>query len=435
TGPISVSTYMSLCSAHYYSSPSHPVFGSKGDFVTSPEISQLLAVWLLYQWQLAGSARRIRLIEFGPGRGTLMDDVLRVAYRLNRANPPEICVSLVETSKSLRDVQAQTLRKHEVHNVTWCSSIDKIPRAEENQFTMVLAHEFFDALPIRRPSSVDDDTRLSTVLSREPTPFAALLNKMAGATIGPQGTVPSPSVVIPPSFAPAPPPASSPLPEGPSSPFPALVKRLAALPISSQFEVCLDAWSVSRGIARLISGYGGAPPTTGESAEPTPEPPCKGCALIIDYGAARMFGDSFRAFKAHKHVSPFYAPGECDVTANVDFELLRDGVAGAALSAARAHGPVSQGHFLKLMGLDLRMDALVQSAKGDKDAEERIRVAAQRLVQGYELPPMSTNEDQTSRDNVSTKSQDFKRGTGMGREYQILGITSGLPGVPWPFIS
>jgi NADH dehydrogenase [ubiquinone] 1 alpha subcomplex assembly factor 7 len=84
TGPMSVARYMQLCLTHpewgYYSQGD--VFGREGDFITSPEISQvfgeLVAIWLLTRWMAAGAPEQVRLLELGPGRGTLMDDVLRV---------------------------------------------------------------------------------------------------------------------------------------------------------------------------------------------------------------------------------------------------------------------------------------------------------------------------------------------------------------------
>ena len=76
---------MQLCLSHpvhgYYMKPTHPVFGARGDFVTSPEISQVfgevLALWMIGRWMSAGS-KPFRIVELGPGRGTLMDDMLRV---------------------------------------------------------------------------------------------------------------------------------------------------------------------------------------------------------------------------------------------------------------------------------------------------------------------------------------------------------------------
>lgn len=105
TGPIPLSRYMQFCLSHptegYYSRGD--VFGSKGDFITSPEISQifgeLVAIYFVTRYLAStasskggagtgGAGRKIRLVELGPGRGTLMDDILRVGYALSPADAP-----------------------------------------------------------------------------------------------------------------------------------------------------------------------------------------------------------------------------------------------------------------------------------------------------------------------------------------------------------
>jgi NADH dehydrogenase [ubiquinone] 1 alpha subcomplex assembly factor 7 len=88
TGPIPVASYMRQCltspDGGYYTrqTPSHDQFGTKGDFITSPEISQvfgeLVGIWLYTEWLAQGRPERVQVVEVGPGRGTLMDDVLRV---------------------------------------------------------------------------------------------------------------------------------------------------------------------------------------------------------------------------------------------------------------------------------------------------------------------------------------------------------------------
>ncbi len=148
-GPITLERYMSLCLGHprygYYMT--RDPFGADGDFTTAPEISQmfgeLLGVWASESWRMAGSPPSARLIELGPGRGTLMSDVLRVA-RISPAFFDAITVHLVETSPVLRRVQEQTLARA-TKVVGWSDAVEDTPPGP----AFILANEFFDALPVR----------------------------------------------------------------------------------------------------------------------------------------------------------------------------------------------------------------------------------------------------------------------------------------------
>jgi NADH dehydrogenase [ubiquinone] 1 alpha subcomplex assembly factor 7 len=145
-GPMPLDRYMTLCLSH----PEHGYYmtrdplGRAGDFTTSPEISQvfgeLIGVWVAQVWQQMGSPRKFALVELGPGRGTLMMDVLRVLNKVPAcAKAAE--VHLVETSPVLRSAQLER-----VPDATWHSSVASLPGLP----TMLLANEFFDALPIRQ---------------------------------------------------------------------------------------------------------------------------------------------------------------------------------------------------------------------------------------------------------------------------------------------
>ncbi len=138
-GPISVADYMAEANAHYYAT--RDPFGAAGDFVTAPEISQifgeLVGVWLADLWQRAGRPAGAHYVELGPGRGTLAADALR-AMRGAGLDPP---VELVETSPVLRAAQAERLAGR------WHDDLSTLPGEGA---LLVVANEFFDALPIRQ---------------------------------------------------------------------------------------------------------------------------------------------------------------------------------------------------------------------------------------------------------------------------------------------
>lgn len=127
-----------------------------------------------------------------------------------------------------------------------------------------------------------------------------------------------------------------------------------------------------------------------------------GCALIIDYGSNKAFGDSFRGFKEHKLVEdPLQNPGECDLTANVDFAYLQEAILSSPSSiekisenSLRVHGSISQAEFLTNMGLSTRVETLIGTS-GDTELTHRIQSAAERLISL----------------------------TGMGRDYAVMGVT------------
>ena len=141
-GPVSVADYMADANAHYYAS--RDPLGAAGDFTTAPEISQmfgeLIGLWLADLWDRAGRPRGARYVELGPGRGTLAQDALR-AMRAAGLDPP---LELVETSPVLRRAQGERLPP-----ARWHDGVDTLPAEGP---LLVVANEFFDALPIRQHS-------------------------------------------------------------------------------------------------------------------------------------------------------------------------------------------------------------------------------------------------------------------------------------------
>ena len=191
TGPISLADYMADCllhPEHGYYTRAEP-FGAAGDFITAPEISQmfgeLLGLWLAQCWLDQGAPARFVLAELGPGRGTLMADVLRATRGVPGFHAAAQVV-LVEASPRLRAIQSERLAPHAV---SWADSVDSLPDGP----LYLLANEFFDALPVRQFARAGtgwaetmvavQDGRL--VLARAaPAPLAALAHRLADTQDG-----------------------------------------------------------------------------------------------------------------------------------------------------------------------------------------------------------------------------------------------------------
>jgi SAM-dependent MidA family methyltransferase len=181
-GPIPVERFMELALTHptlgYYTTRNP--FGVEGDFITAPEISQmfgeLLGLWAAQVWSQIGAPETVRLVELGPGRGTLMADALRAA----RAAPEffdAIHVELVEASDIQIEQQRQALEGCG-RPVNWHRSVEEVPSGP----AIFLANEFFDALPVRhyvnspegwreRLVGLDEDGALIFGLSGEVEPY------------------------------------------------------------------------------------------------------------------------------------------------------------------------------------------------------------------------------------------------------------------------
>lgn len=202
-----VASYMRevLTSPHSGYYMSRDVFGQQGDFITSPEITQifgdLIAVWCLTEYQKIGSPQPLQIIELGPGRGTLIQDILRVCAQFQVTD--HLSIHLVELSPYLSKLQARTLcySSAETQNlpyyrmgetlsgskVFWYHRIEDIPQ----EFSIILAHEFFDALPIHKLQRdgeiwkeilIDldpaDKEKFRFVMSRNETPISKLYATM-----------------------------------------------------------------------------------------------------------------------------------------------------------------------------------------------------------------------------------------------------------------
>jgi SAM-dependent MidA family methyltransferase len=185
-GPISVADYMAEANAHYYAG--RDPFGTRGDFITAPEISQmfgeLLGICLADLWQRAGRPERTHYVELGPGRGTLAADALR-AMRAAGLEPP---VHLVETSPILRDAQTER-----VPAARWHDSIATLPDAGP---LLIVANEFFDALPVRQFDAAGRELRVGVgadgfvrdgVVERETSPDSLAIIEALAKRLAAQG--------------------------------------------------------------------------------------------------------------------------------------------------------------------------------------------------------------------------------------------------------
>ncbi len=322
-GPISIADYMSQCLAdpeHGYYATRDP-FGTAGDFTTAPEISQmfgeLIGAWLVHAWRAAGAPAPAILTEAGPGRGTLMADILRAAS-IDPAFIQAISVHLVETSPALRDKQQATLSSVKAP-VTWHERIEDAPGGP----LFFIANEFFDALPIRQYIRTGDDWRERVV-------------GLDGA-----GDL---------AFGLGPGRLDRPAPDTHDDP-------LDGAPENAMVEICPAATTIMEIIAGRIAASGGV-------------------ALIVDYGYGEaVFGDTLQAVKNHAFADPLSEPGEADLTAHVDFAAL---ARSARRAGAAVHGPVDQSTFLLAAGLLERAGQL--GAGKDAATQEAIAKAVERLA-------------------------------------------------------
>ena len=192
-----VAQYMALCLTHpehgYYAN--RDPFGAAGDFTTAPEISQmfgeLIGLWAAAVWRAIGSPENVRLVELGPGRGTMMLDALRTA-RVMPEFRAALVVHFVEINPALERVQRQAFVRTDVP-VFWHGALADVPDGA----LIVLANEFFDALPVHqavmcadgwheRVVKIGEDGKLHFSIDRDPIPlFDELLPRdLRAAKIG-----------------------------------------------------------------------------------------------------------------------------------------------------------------------------------------------------------------------------------------------------------
>ena len=175
TGPISLSAYMRQCLTNpeygYYTTR-NPLDTLTGDFVTSPEISlvfgEMIGIWLYSTWVSQGKPKKVRVVEFGPGKGTLMFDVISCFQKLNKSHA-ELSIVMIEASPVLKNEQSMLLCNRKISDLNNASTIwsnctiewaetEKDIIDDPSYSNYILAHEFFDALPIKAFQKVQDGT-------------------------------------------------------------------------------------------------------------------------------------------------------------------------------------------------------------------------------------------------------------------------------------
>ncbi len=294
TGPISLADYMGECLMHpthgYYAT--RDPFGVGGDFITAPEISQmfgeLIGLALAQSWLDQGAPSLCTLAELGPGRGTLMADALRATGQVPGFHDA-INVHFVETSPVLRARQAE-----KVPNATWHDQVSTLPDGP----LLLIANEFFDALPVRQFVRDGDGWR----------------ERMVGVTDG--------KLTLGLSAA---------------APLAMLAHRLDDTQEGDLVEHCPTLPGIVAQIDQCIGTNGGA-------------------ALIVDYGDWQSLGDTLQALTGHAKTDPFASPGTADLTAHVDFAAIAANVTMAKFSRL-----TTQGVFLERLGITERAQALARN--------------------------------------------------------------------------
>ena len=299
-GPMPVAEYMALClfdPAHgYYTT--HDPFGARGDFITAPEVSQmfgeLIGLWVAAVWKQMGAPENVRVIELGPGRGTMMKDALR-AVKVVPAFRAAVVAHLVELSPLLQAQQEKALEGEGVP-VFWHATLADVPKGP----AIILANEFFDALPVNqavktergwheRRIQIDSNGELAFTVAPEPLPFFQTL--------------------LPPALQ---------------------APRAGAI-----FEWRADTAAIDLG--RCVADN-------------------RGAALVIDYGHTETgLGETLQAVGQHAYADPLTFPGSLDLTAHVDFQALARAVEA---TGARGFGPIEQSQFLRRLGIEHRAATL-----------------------------------------------------------------------------
>jgi NADH dehydrogenase [ubiquinone] 1 alpha subcomplex assembly factor 7 len=348
------------------------IIGPKGDFVTAPEVSHVfghcICVWLMTQWQSMNKPSGVQLVELGPGRGTLITDILQLATssKLSEFGEAISSVHLVEASRELRQQQQDALQKGLGHlidfefvnppssegtdslnqeseeekkrdttkfsiKVEWHDlfSAFKLKRDKDLPVMMVL-QEFVDALPVHVFQMTEEGWRerlIDVASAEDKKPESGELMPRLRQVLAPNST---PAVEL---FLDS--------------------ESYHNLPMGTVVEICPEGIILVQDIAKVLD----------ES---------QGVGLIVDYGQEGT-GDTVRAFSNHKQVPLTSNPGQVDVTADVDFFALKNCIKKGDI---QGFGPVTQGEFLMRMGAG---DMVIHAIEEDSTTAEQAVALSEAL--------------------------------------------------------
>ncbi|GMM31158.1 hypothetical protein DAMA08_039030 [Martiniozyma asiatica (nom. inval.)] len=383
TGPIPIASFMKECliNPNYgYYTTRNPLDSKTGDFITSPEISstfgEICGLWFFAAFlaQLKHQAthnrnhfkiaeKKFRFIEFGPGKGTLMADIIRTMQRfIKNKNPIEIVfiekseVLIYEQYKTLCDAEFSGLTKVDEfthtaiskwgNKITWLKDDKPEFKRDPSYMNFVVAHEFFDALPMNRFVKTEKGWREYLVDIRHESKKDILPNVTTTTTKDINKTHDSDFVVVQAPYA------------TPSAAIPKTTPRYEKLAVTSEIEISPESHSYMYEMANIV-----------KSSD-------VGAGLIIDYGTITIPINSLRGIKDHKFVNPLSEPGEVDLSIDVDFgnlaEILKD-------LNCESH-TAEQGDFLNNMGLGYRIDQLLSKHVDDEEMKKKLIAAYKRLT-------------------------------------------------------
>lgn len=312
---------MSASDYSYYKS--RQPLGQDGDFVTAPEISQMfgemIGIWALYQWEKLGSPLKFNLVELGPGRGFLMRDLLRATLK-QISFQKSAQIHLLDINPILMLEQKKQLKDYAPCFISKISDLPALP-------TIIIANEFFDALPIRQYIKKNNKWYEIKFIMQENNHHELVYSDI---TLEKEHW---------------------------------LNDNHPNAEEGGIFEESLESLEIMTYLANHIKKYQGA-------------------ALIIDYGydisplarSKDQYKPTLQAIKDHKFHPIFENLGKADLSAHVDFYAMKS---AALKEGLKVNGAISQRDLLMGLGIDLRLERLIQQ---NPELEEILKKQYHRLI-------------------------------------------------------